>query len=189
MVFGSSLIAIKKYTSRGPVHPIPVPTNLLAVQNQRNNLQDPQPTNQPQEAIKLQPIQSISRIIHVAPINENVENHELRPVEHSQNEYDSQPNNPVSGPVESSNTQFSIDPPSRQLLCLNNRRYNKSMISLPGSILLSVILVAVACTLMYFRISMTPSINTVEGLNVLLPMLYFMLNPNHFIIVLQYLRG
>ena len=107
-------------------------------------------------------------------------------------------------PVESSNeNQVSIDPPSRQVLCLNNNRYNKSMISLTGSILLSVIFVAGACTMIYFRHVMTPSLNTVDDqynmvilqyvmifwLSVLLPMLYFILNPNHFINVLQELRG
>ena len=119
--------------------------------------------------------------------------------------YDLQPNDSVSGlSVESSDkNQVSIDPPSGQVLCWNNKRYNKSMISLTGSILLSVIFVAGACTMIYFRHVMTPSLNTVDDqynmvilqyvmifwLSVLLPMLYFILNPNHFFNVLQELRG
>ena len=58
MFIGSLLILKKKFTSRGPVHPIPAPINLQSFQNNRNDVANSQPTNQ--ESMELQPIRSIS---------------------------------------------------------------------------------------------------------------------------------
>ena len=216
MLVGSILILIKKFASRGPIHPIPVPTNLQSVQNQRNYPQNPHPTNQPKEAIELQPIPSISRIINVtpinenvepipsisriinvAPINENVESLEQQPIESSHNVIDSQSNDSVA-PVESNNlplsngNQGSTNPPLPHVLQLNNNRYNKSMISLTGSIFVSVIIVALFCICIYLRYGIDDfsykvilQFVHIFGISVLPPTIYFILNPNHFIIALQ----
>ena len=70
---GSIMILIKKVSFRRPVHPIPIPRKLVSAQSEVNKLQNDQTTDQPQETIEIQSIQSVSNIINVKPINKNQE--------------------------------------------------------------------------------------------------------------------
>ena len=73
MLIGSVLILVKKITSRGPVHPIPIPSNLQPLNNQGFNLDNSQPDYQSDEVIELQEIPSISGVINAAITDENLE--------------------------------------------------------------------------------------------------------------------
>ena len=73
MLVGSISILMKKFTSRGPVYPIPIPTNLLSIQDRKKNLEKKETTNQSMEAMELGTIARISRIINGIPVNDIVE--------------------------------------------------------------------------------------------------------------------
>ena len=243
MLVGSILILFKKFTSRGAVHPIPIPTNLQSMNSQQNFLESSQPHYQSAEAIELQSIPSISGTINavitneniesipnrdteepisssmimVAPINENNDiipsvsqivntlpvNENVKPIEIF-NETQTNENLESLEPQLIENNESKIGSKSNKFVTqaifrkvpsmqyFNNIRYNKSMISLTGSIFLFVIIVAVLCISLHLRysnddISSKVVLNYILNFTVsILPTtLYFILNPNHLIIALQ----
>ena len=183
VIINSILIIYKKVTSRRPVHPIPHPNTLQLSQVPHNLNEGHQSNDHLQETLELQPIPSISRIINVAPIN--VENNEVPTNESDQKiEVPYDPTNFPSNPVPI--------PPSTQVLCLNNNKYNRNLISFTGSIILTVTIIT-AVFFITWNIHVTGDMKRVIfswymanfWLSVGLPTLYFVLNPSHLIIAVQ----
>ena len=153
-------------------------------QIQNNCSENIQPSNDSPETLELQPIPCSSRIINVAPVNvesDEIPRNETHPrARDISNDLTNPPNNPVSIPS------------SMQVLCLNNNKHNRNLVSFSGSICLSITIVAIV-----FIISWNVHENgDVENfilpwyivnfcLSVGLPILYFTMNPRHLIIAVQ----
>jgi hypothetical protein len=128
---------------------------------------------------------STSRIINVAPI------HVVESDETPRNESDLQT-------IEISNVSTNSPynpvglPPSTQVFCLNTIKYNRNLISLTGSIFLTLSLIA-AISIAFWNVHVSGDVrNTIVQwyvaqflLSVGLPALYFTLNPRHLIIAVQ----
>ena len=189
------------------MHPIPAP-NIVQVSSLQSNIsENMQHDTQLRETFELQPINSGSRIINVAPIN--VENRELQlnvnnfqPNDQVQtnnspigpeNTIRLQPSNPVIMLTLQNSVSNQMIPPM-PLSAINTNKYNKNLISLTGSIFLLVTLVSVGfiCS---WNLHNSNDVSTFVFLwyvldccfSVGLPTLYFILNPKHLIIAVQYL--
>ena len=189
------------------MHPIPAP-NIVQVSSHQNNIsENMQHDTQIRETFELQPILSSSRIINVAPIN--VENRELQlnvnnfqPNDQVQtnnspigpeNTIRLQPSNPVIMLTLQNSVSNQMIPPM-PLSAFNTNKYNKNLISLTGSIFLLVTLVSVGfiCS---WNLHNANDVSTFVFLwyvldccfSVGLPTLYFISNPKHLIIAVQYL--
>ena len=175
-------IVIKKISYRKSVLPINVPTISAQIAERmptrcRNN-------EQRQETFELQPVQSHSRIIHVAPIHseeqsvESLENSETIPVQ------------PI-GVFEFIHESEETPVVPVQNFCLNNIKFNPDLIGSAGLTILFVIILIV----FYFYVGQIVFADDYETFVLLqhlyycfpiaLPTIYFVVNPKHLITALR----
>ena len=180
---GLMAIVIKKITLKKSVQPINIRSisafeNIQAIHSSRIDEQ--------QNTFELQAVQSHSQIINVAPINveeqifESLDNIDMiqpmnLPIEC--NEFN-------SIGVENPESEETPEAPN-QMLCLNNQKFNPSLISFPVLTFLCVIFVI----LFPIYVSHIRSANDFENhilkthiflsATIVLPIVYFILNPKH----------
>ena len=182
---GLMAIAIKKISSKNSVKPINIPSissrlseSIQAIHTSR--------IDEPQDTFELQAVQSHSRIIHVAPIPleeqsfESLENiGTIQPMNMpiECNEF-------ISIGVENPESEETLEAPN-QILCLNNQKFNPSLISLAGLMFLFVITFIVA-PIFVWQIRFASDLENVilkipiyYSMPIALPIVYFILNPKH----------
>ena len=196
-IIGLVLIVIKKPISRGPVQPIPV-SNIV----QRINAN---PNTSNNEDFELQPIETISRNVNMIQINVPESNNpETDLVPNNMIILDDtldEPNHHILNEflfkflkigTATSSPQVSVA--LHQNCIFNNQKFNKSMISIYGLMFLfgMVILILVPSWITYYmKDGEDPEMiykliyMLLCSLPVALPIIYFILNPKHFIIAVN----
>ena len=180
-------IAIKKISSKESVQPINVPTisgqvteGTLAINRSTNDEQ--------QDRFELQAVQSHSQIINVAPIHleeqrvECLENIDMiQSIENSEfNKTD----------VENPESEETPEVPDQKVF-FNNQKFNQSLIGFAGLTLLFVIIFTVGPFFdWHFRFadnfeSIVFKVHLYYCLPIILPTVYFMMNPKHLIMAMR----
>ena len=178
-------IAIKKISLKKSVQPINIPSisarlmeNSQAIHSSRSDEQ--------QNTFELQTVQSHSRIINVAPIHleeqifeslDNIDTIQPMNLPIERNEFN-------SIGVENPGSEETPEAPN-QMLCLNNQKFNPSLISFPVLTFLCVIFL----TLFPIYVWHTRFTNNFENhilkthifysSTIVLPTVYFIVNPKH----------
>ena len=183
---GLLAIAIKKISSKKSVQPINIQSisarlteNIQAIQSSRSEEQ--------QNTFELQAVQSHSGIINVAPIHLEEEI-----IESLDNINTIQP---MNLPIEEHNefNRFDVENPGseetpeapNQMLCLNNQKFNPSLISFPVLTFLCVVFLILFPICIWHIRSANDFENHILKTNILLsstillPTVYFILNPKH----------
>ena len=176
-------IVIKRISYRKSVLPINVPTISAQIAERiptrcRNN-------EQLQETFELQPVQSHSRTIHVAPIHS-----EEQSVESLENSDTIQPIEVFEFIADNQEPEETPEVPV-QNLCLNNIKFNPDLIGLGGLTILVVIIFIV----LYFFVCQIVFADDYESFVLLqhlyycfpiaLPTIYFVVNPKHLITAMR----
>ena len=173
-------IVIKKISYRKSVLPINVPTISAQIAERfptrcsRNN-------EQQQETFELQPVQSHSRIIHVAPIHS-----EEQSVDSLDNSDTIEPIGILQSIADNQESQDTPEVPG-QTLCFNNSKLNPNLIGSAGLTLLVVIILIV----LHFFVEQIRFADDYESFvlkthlyycfPIALPTIYFIVNPEHLI--------
>ena len=180
---GLIYIVIKKISDRKSVLPINVPTISAQITERiparyRNN-------EEQQETFELKPVQSHSRIIHVAPIHL-----EEQSVEFLENSDSIQPIEIFEFIVDNQESEETPEVPL-QHLCLNNIKFNPDLIGSAGLTVLVVIIFIVLC----FFVDQIVFADDYESFVLLqhlyycfpiaLPTIYFVVNPKHLITAMR----
>ena len=180
---GLMAIAIKKIYSTKSVQPINIPSisaelteNIQATHSSRRDRQ--------QNTFELQTVQSRSRIINVAPINfeeqifeslDNIDTIQPMSLPIECNEF-------FSIGVENSGSEETPEA-SNQRLCFNNKKFNPSLISFPVLTFMCVIFFIVfPIYIWHIRLgNQILKAHIFYSSTVVLPIIYFILNPKHLI--------
>ena len=180
---GLIAIAIKKISSKKSVKPINIQSisaqlteNIQAIHSSRRDEQ--------QNTFELQAVQSHSRIINVAPIHleeqtsESLDNITIQPMNLpiESNEFS-------SIGVENSGSEETSDAPI-QTPCFNNQKFNSSLITFPVLMFLFVITLTVFHFSWHIRFAnefenRIPKVHIFYSSTIVLPTVYFILNPKH----------
>ena len=180
---GLMAIAIKKIYSTKSVQPINIPSisaelteNMQATHSSRRDKQ--------QNTFELQAVQSRSQIINVAPINfeeqifeslDNIDTTQPMSLPIGCNEF-------ISIGVENSGSEETPEA-SNQRLCFNNEKFNPSLISFPVLTFMCVIFFIVfPIYIWHIRLgNQILKAHIFYSSTVVLPIIYFILNPKHLI--------
>ena len=182
---GLMAIAIKKISSKNSVKPINIPSissrlseSIQAIHTSR--------IDEPQDTFELQAVQSLSGIIHVAPIHMEEQN-----LESLENIGAIQPinmpikcNEFISIGVENPKSEETLEAPN-QILCLNNQKFNPNLISFPVlTFLCVIILILFPIYVWHIRFANdfeNPILKThiFYSSTIVLPTVYFIVNPKH----------
>ena len=180
---GLMAIAIKKISSKTSVQPINIPS-VSAQLTENSQATHSSRRDEQQNIFELQAVQSHSRIINVAPI------HLEEQIFESLDNIDTI--QPMSLPIEC-NEFFSIgvensgseETPeaSNQRLCFNNEKFNPSLISFPVLTFMCVIFFIVfPIYIWHIRLgNQILKAHIFYSSTVVLPIIYFILNPKHLI--------